>query len=377
MFWRSSSCRGRRGRRARRCARPRGSRARRGLDEGSIDGRGPVPVEVGQRLEFLEARARDAAFQAARARSFSSSRRLLEDFGGPHRFLVARATRSRSQHWPRRFRGREGERVITHGGLPSSVAGACERVVGAEGSNREPADRVPVDRREHDGHRHGGFPGAAALVENVRDRLSGERAAPMGIGETRPCRRPCWPTPCFNGAAVRRRRRASSERSSSQRARSLQRSRRPKTAERCRHIRVADLEGASLQRSRRPKTAERCHVLRRRRDRQALLQRSRRPKTAESRRTRSRATASRCVASTEPPSEDGGETSKLTGWNDIEVVLQRSRRPKTAESSIRIASPASMPSGFNGAADRDRRRVRLRREVLRRGRVPLQRSRRS
>src|SRR6185437_431969 len=110
----------------------------------------------------------------------------------------------------------------------------------------------------------------------------------------------------------------------------LQRSRRPKTAERAREQAVAWAEAALLQRSRRPKTAEslagasgECHVsagfngaaVRRRRravpgreqrDVIVALQRSRRPKTAESDRLPGRQRLGR-RASTEPPSEDGGE----------------------------------------------------------------------
>src|SRR6185437_11250224 len=62
------------------------------------------------------------------------------------------------------------------------------------------------------------------------------------------------------------------------------------------------------------------------------------------------------VASTEPPSEDGGEPRDLMTAERPRGALQRSRRPKTAE---RLSIPSARPllrASFNGAAVRRRRR---------------------
>ena len=61
------------------------------------------------------------------------------------------------------------------------------------------------------------------------------------------------------------------------------------------------------------------------------LQRSRHPKTAESPR-RPSAQPSDPDASTEPPSEDGGELWRPGRNATFSGTLQRSRHPKTAES---------------------------------------------
>ena len=171
----------------------------------------------------------------------------------------------------------------------------------------------------------------------------------------------------------------------------LQRSRRPKTAERSAVCGPEPFGGVMLQRSRRPKTAEsRRHaegaqsrsavrarfngaaVRRRRRgaptpERPYLagtLQRSRRPKTAESPVERA-VTARHGRRSTEPPSEDGGERLRRRSVGAPSAAkLQRSRRPKTAESCV--AWPTARFFCFNGAAVRRRRRVvtQNRREII-------------
>jgi len=63
-------------------------------------------------------------------------------------------------------------------------------------------------------------------------------------------------------------------------------------------------------------------------------------------------------ASTEPPSEDGGEVGRLVRITMHLAALQRSRRPKTAE-SLGCARRGRLGRGsFNGAAVRRRRRAR-------------------
>jgi len=88
-------------------------------------------------------------------------------------------------------------------------------------------------------------------------------------------------------------------------------------------------ENGMLQRSRRPKTAE-SKPRQLQPWRYGLLQRSRRPKTAERGGTTAGLRGKRC-ASTEPPSEDGGEILRLGAPSLSAPKLQRSRRPKTAE----------------------------------------------
>ena len=136
----------------------------------------------------------------------------------------------------------------------------------------------------------------------------------------------------FNGAAVRRRRRAACHHVDRARPVLLQRSRRPKTAESAPRLRDPARARTSLQRSRRPKTAESsrrfvvespacrgfngaavrrrrrgCPSRRARRLLIAALQRSRRPKTAERPQSIGSTAPGSACASTEPPSEDGGE----------------------------------------------------------------------
>ena len=204
-------------------------------------------------------------------------------------------------------------------------------------------------------------------------------------------------------------------------AQPLQRSRRPKTAESPLGMKLSNYSLVSLQRSRRPKTAE-SRTSRPRSSPPSRLQRSRRPKTAERSRRRPVSCAS-APASTEPPSEDGGEgrlrstrATPTRGFNGAAVrrrrrdwaavrvstriicfngaavrrrrregstaparpaspMLQRSRRPKTAESCVGSDAMAAVPDSFNGAAVRRRRRGE---HVLlaRVGDAALQRSRR-
>src|SRR6185437_7500787 len=135
----------------------------------------------------------------------------------------------------------------------------------------------------------------------------------------------------------------------------LQRSRRPKTAERPPWIPLRSPRSRALQRSRRPKTAESLRSRSSRRRRRpcfngAAVRRRRRGHPGASER------GCRRVASTEPPSEDGGELGAGLGVDERSdasteppsedggeaaggrcaaaptCALQRSRRPKTAES---------------------------------------------
>jgi len=94
-----------------------------------------------------------------------------------------------------------------------------------------------------------------------------------------------------------------------------------------------------------------------RRPARCLLQRSRRPKTAESR-DRLAMPATDWRASTEPPSEDGGESSGVR-HSVRSFMLQRSRRPKTAESEAGRGLTGLQEVRFNGAAVRRRRRALL------------------
>ena len=133
----------------------------------------------------------------------------------------------------------------------------------------------------------------------------------------------------FNGAAIRRRRRERKPFLQKKAGPGLQRSRHPKTAESDRDDggRTA-FEGASTEPPSEDGGEQRAVVVT---DTTIdVLQRSRHPKTAESPRVPARARR-RSGASTEPPSEDGGEV--LVGFNigARHRVLQRSRHPKTAE----------------------------------------------
>jgi len=134
----------------------------------------------------------------------------------------------------------------------------------------------------------------------------------------------------------------------------LQRSRRPKTAERAHDHGAAErrtrcFNGAAVRRRRRvhPDFGED--------KRRTVLQRSRRPKTAE-RRGRHQGRRRGHQASTEPPSEDGGELASGAGALSARIMLQRSRRPKTAERSQPCRGVALDAHRFNGAAVRRRRR---------------------
>ena len=114
----------------------------------------------------------------------------------------------------------------------------------------------------------------------------------------------------FNGAAVRRRRRAAPRpRASSSGSSQLQRSRRPKTAERLSRS-SAEVLGDRHASTEPPSEdgGEQGATERLVRGADRLLQRSRRPKTAERTCERhARDVALIGCASTEPPSEDGGE----------------------------------------------------------------------
>src|SRR5450432_3934116 len=58
------------------------------FDQGAVDGRGPVPVEVGEGFELLEARARAATFQTTTGTVLLFEiGDVLEDFGGSPSFL--------------------------------------------------------------------------------------------------------------------------------------------------------------------------------------------------------------------------------------------------------------------------------------------------
>jgi hypothetical protein len=58
------------------------------FDERSVDGGGPIPVEVGRRLEPLEARARHASFESASgAVLLFEVGDVLEGLGGPPSLL--------------------------------------------------------------------------------------------------------------------------------------------------------------------------------------------------------------------------------------------------------------------------------------------------
>ena len=155
-------------------------------------------------------------------------------------------------------------------------------------------------------------------------------------------------TPRFNGAAVRRRRRAARDDGWRPSLRSLQRSRRPKTAESSTTFFVAIVavlrfNGAAVRRRRRAGP--------------------------------DRLPAVPCpLASTEPPSEDGGERREDNPPARGGLGLQRSRRPKTAERCRRPTRFGRTPR-FNGAAVRRRRRGRVRCQGGL-GRPALQRSRR-
>ena len=67
------------------------------FDQGAVDGRGPVPVEVGEGLELLEARARarsDVPNRDGRDPSLRGSATCSRTSAAPHRFLGGEATRS-------------------------------------------------------------------------------------------------------------------------------------------------------------------------------------------------------------------------------------------------------------------------------------------
>ena len=159
---------------------------------------------------------------------------------------------------------------------------------------------------------------------------------------------------CFNGAAIRRRRRAQRKSATSSFVRRLQRSRHPKTAE--------------------SGTSRACTSLARRRFNGAAIRRRRRGVQGAA------ALRRRAAASTEPPSEDGGERTTprasprasprlqrsrhpKTAERDfvapnhrLRRLLQRSRHPKTAERRRRPCRASWRRSRFNGAAIRRRRR---------------------
>ena len=215
----------------------------------------------------------------------------------------------------------------------------------------------------------------------------------------------CSRSRCFNGAAVRRRRRAAPGARAASASCPLQRSRRPKTAESGarvprRPIRWRGFNGAAVRRRRRAGRATHngppnvqasteppsedggeggrysrpctrtgrfngAAVRRRRRGLAGPRSGARSPcfnGAAVRRRRRAPPRAGRrrrgTSASTEPPSEDGGEGSRLWIGRILDNLLQRSRRPKTAESS-RPCSRGSPRDRFNGAAVRRRRRAEL------------------
>ena len=211
-----------------------------------------------------------------------------------------------------------------------------------------------------------------------RDGASTEPPSEDG-GEQRPQGRKRRGPQGFNGAAIRRRRRAADHGTADQLFGELQRSRHPKTAERAGALAVVRGLGA-LQRSRHPKTAERARfsplrpwhpkasteppsedggerVLR-------AIEQVRLPRFngAAIRRRRRDAPVARMGlrgidASTEPPSEDGGERSFRGRTRQSSRTLQRSRHPKTAESAPAAGAHQDCRGSFNGAAIRRRRRV--------------------
>ena len=112
----------------------------------------------------------------------------------------------------------------------------------------------------------------------------------------------------------------------------------------------------SLQRSRRPKTTESRSNRSPLAQRAAALQRSRRPKTTE--RTRQAHHQARLSPpSTKPPSEDDGEAAQVCPHSPAVAPLQRSRRPKTTERTGPGRAPRSSGRSFNEAAVRRRRRA--------------------
>src|SRR5580704_13273976 len=149
-------------------------------------------MAVGQRqsksargLNFSSRERERRRSKPRRARSFSSrSATWSRTSVAPHRFLVARATRSSIAALAAKIpRARRRARRSLTGSLLLVVARAGESVVGAEGPKVD--SQIPHARviRENDRQGHGDLSRAATLVEDMRDRLSGEGAAAMSFGE--------------------------------------------------------------------------------------------------------------------------------------------------------------------------------------------------